>query len=68
MLKLLMKVAGMRLKVIFLAKVFVLRFMGNVLVPSPYTESRLFTFARAVCVTCESLFILSAKKHTRGIK
>ena len=34
----------------------------------PYTESKLFTFARPLCVTCESLFVFSAKSHTRGIK
>ena len=53
------------LKSDFSAKVFVLRSMGNELVPSPLC--RKFTFARPFCVTCESLCIY-AKRNTRGIK
>ena len=66
--ELLMRVTGMRLKSDFLAEVFVLLCMVNELVPSPQTESRLFTFARPFCVTCLSLFKFYANRHVTRIK
>ena len=45
--ELLIKIAGMRLKSDFSAKVFVLRSMGNELVPSPLNRKRAVYICKA---------------------